>query len=152
MLLDGDKKRLDEFVDPTTIPAAEDETLGQRILDAVGVEPELTVDGGAGGGNVVQRIAAQRRYLAWLRENVRFIPTLCPEALVLTAAGKLEAMDTTSQLCKSRLRALTVELYGADVTNERTDFHGETLLAQHRAESAELRLLAQMLVQHLPHR
>ena len=151
ILLDGDKQRLDAFIDPATIPAAEDDTLGARILEAVGVEPAFTVDGGAGGVNVAQRIAAQRQYLAWLRENVRFIPTLCPEALVLTAAGKLDAAATTAQHHKDCLRALTVEMYGPDATNERTDLHGETLLAQHRAESAELLLLAQALVMHLPH-
>lgn len=151
VLLDGDKKRLDDFVDPDTIPVAEDDTLGAKILGAVGVEPALMVDGGAGGGNVSQRIAAQRQYLAWLRENVRFIPMLCPEELVLTAAGQVDTAATTAQHHKDRLRALTVELYGPEPTNERVDLHGETLLAQHRATSAELSQLAQMLVAHLPH-
>jgi predicted ATPase len=150
VLLDGDKKRLAEFVDPDTIAAADDGTLSARILEAVGVEPAFTVDGGGAGGNAVQRAAAQRRYLSWLRQNVRFIPSLCPEALVLIAAGKNEAAATTAQHHKDRLRALTVELYGQDATNERTDMHGEELLASNRAESAELSQLAQILVAHLP--
>lgn len=150
VLLDGDKKKLDEFVNPDTIPAAENDTLGTRILEAVGVEPAFTVDGGTGGVNFAQRIAVQRQYLSWLRENVRFIPTLCPEELVLIAAGKADPAATTAQHHKDRLRALTVELYGPDVSNERTDVHGETLLAQHRAASAELKLLAQEIEKHLP--
>lgn len=150
VLLDGDKKRLDVFVNPDTIPAAEDATLGAKILEAVGVEPVFTVDGGAGGGDAGQRAAVQRKYLAWLRKNVRFIPTLCPEELVLIAAGKVDPAATTSQHHKTRLRALTVELYGPDVSNERTDAHGETLLAQHRATSNELTLLAQEIEKHLP--
>lgn len=150
VLLDGDKKKLDEFVNPDTIPAAENDTLGTKIREAVGVEPAFTVDGGTGGANVEQRIALQRRYLSWLRENVRFIPTLCPEELVLLAAGKADPAATTAQHHKDRLRALTVELYGPDVSNERTDVHGETLLAQHRATSAELNLLAQEIEKHLP--
>lgn len=151
ILLDGDKKRLDEFVDPDTIPAADDATLGARILEAVNVEPALMVDGGAGGKNKGQLVALQRQYLAWLRENVRFIPTLCPEELVLIAAGKADPAATTAQAHKDRLRALTVDLYGPDATNERTDLHGEFLLAQHRANSAELGQLRQVLVAHLPH-
>ena len=150
ILLDGDKKKLEAFVDPNTIPVAEDETLGAKILEAVGVEPVFTVDGGAGGGDVVQRVAAQRKYLAWLRENVRFIPTLCPEELVLIAAGKADPAATSSQHHKDRLRSLTVGLYGPDVSNERTDAHGETLIAEHRANSAELALLAQEIARHLP--
>jgi predicted ATPase len=150
VLLDGDKKRLDEFVDPNTIAASDDATLGARILEAVNVDPAFTVDGGVAGGNAVQRAAAQRRYLAWLRQNVRFIPTLCPEALVLIAAGKDDVVATTAQHHKDRLRALTVDLYGQDATNERTDMHGEELLASNRAASAELAQLAQILVAHLP--
>lgn len=149
VLLDGDKQRLTEFVDPALIPVAEDGTLGQRILQATGVQPEFTVDGGVGGGNVPQRVVAQRKYLAWIRRNVSFIPTLCPEELVLRAAGKNSPTATTSQHHKERLRELTVEAYGADVSNERTDSHGETILAQNRKSSAELSLLAQKLVSYL---
>lgn len=150
VLLDGDKKKLDEFVHPDTIPVVDNDSLGAKILEAVGVEPVFTVDGGAGGGDVVQRVAAQRKYLAWVRENVRFIPTLCPEQLVLIAAGEADPAATSSQHHKNRLRALTVALYGPDVSNERTDVHGETLLAQHRDASAELTLLAQEIEKHLP--
>ncbi|MBN8794007.1 MAG: AAA family ATPase [Stenotrophomonas nitritireducens] len=150
VLLDGDKKRLDEFVNPDTIPVTGDGTLGAKILEAVGVEPVFTVDGGAGGGDVAQRVVAQRKYLSWLRKNVRFIPTKCPEELVLIAAGKLDPTATTAQHHKDRLRELTVELYGPDVSSERTDAHGETLLAQHRVASAELALLAKEIERHLP--
>lgn len=150
VLLDGDKKKQDAFVSPDTIPVADDDSLGAKILEVVGVEPIFTVDGGAGGGSKAQRVAAQRRYLAWLKENVRFIPTLCPEQLVLIAAGKANPAATTAQHHKDRLRALTQELYGPDVSNERIDAHGETLLAQHRAVSTELAQLAQEIEKHLP--
>jgi predicted ATPase len=150
VLLDGDKKKLDEFVDPETIPVAEDGTLGAKIQEAVGSEPKFTVDGGVGGGDAAQRVAAQRRYLAWLRENVRFIPTLCPEELVLIAAGKSDPTASTSQHHKERLRDLTVALYGEGVSAERIDSHGETLLAQNRATSMELKTLAQEIEKHLP--
>lgn len=150
ILLDGDKKRLESFVDPDTIAAADEGTLSARIMEAVGVVPAITVDGGAAGGSAAQRVQAQRRYLAWLRDNVRFIPTLCPEELVLIAAGKNDPDATTAQHHKDRLRALAVALYGEDVTNERTDMHGEELLAANRTASAELAELGKILVRHLP--
>lgn len=149
VLLDGDKKRLVDFVDPNTIPAAEDGTLSTRIMQAAGVQPVFTVDGGTAGGNVAQRVAVQRKYLAWLRQNVDFIPTSCPEELILRAAGKIDPVAATSQDHKNCLRALTVDLYGLGATNERTDLHGETMLAQNRSDSTELAQLAQKLVEYL---
>jgi hypothetical protein len=149
VLLDGDKKLVPEFVDPDTIPPAQDNTLVARIKEATNVEPAFTVDGGTAGGNAAQRAEAQRKYLGWLRKNVAFIPTLCPEEFVLRAAGKADPTATTSQHHKDRLRALAEELYGKAVSNERTDQHGETLLALSRYGSAELPVLAQTLVKYL---
>lgn len=150
VLLDGDKKKLNAFVDPDTIPITEDGTLGAKIHEAVGLDPKFTIDGGVGGGDTAQRAAAQRRYLAWLRENVGFIPTLCPEELVLIAAGKSDPFAATAEDHKRRLRELTVELFGKDVSGERIDAHGEMLLAMHKDTSAELKILAQEIERHLP--
>lgn len=150
VLLDGDQKRLPNgFIDPDTVPCSKDECLSELISEATKVRPEFTIDGGTRGGNRIQYTLAQRKYLAWLRKNVRFIPTLCPEELILIAAEKNRPEHVTSNDHKARLRELTVELYGADATNDRTDSHGETLLAQHRARSKELRQLAQELVDYL---
>jgi len=149
VLLDGDKRRLNEFVDPETIPTAENNTLLARIKAATGVEPQMTVDGGEGGANAAQLVEAQRKYLGWIRKNVAFIPTLCPEELVLRAGGQADEAATTSQHHKNRLRELTVALFGNEVSNERTDQHGEWLLANNRNNSAELAALAQQLRDYL---
>ncbi|WP_087865907.1 ATP-binding protein [Comamonas thiooxydans] len=149
VLLDGDKKLLDNFVDPLTIPPAENASLGRRIKEAVNLDPAFTIDGGAGGGNADQQITAQRTYLAWLRDNVDFIPTICPEALVLKAAGQAAPNATTAQHHKSHLRKLTIDLYGQDVSNERADQHGESLLAMNRDTSADLAELAGKLQAYL---
>lgn len=149
VLLDGDKRLVPEFIDPDTIAAAEDGTLASKIKQQTGVEPELTVDGGASGGNSAQRVQIQRKYLAWLRKNVAFIPTLCPEELILRAAGKIDPAAQTSQGHKDRLRALAIGLYGPDVSNERTDLHGETLLAEARDRSTELTQLVGQLNEYL---
>jgi len=148
VLLDGDKRRLQEFVDPDAIPATENLSLGDKILEATGVVPELTVDGGVNGGNVTQRVEAQRKYLAWLRANVGFIPTSCPEEFVLRAAGVADG-STTSQGHKERLLGLATDCYGPETSGERIDFYGETLLANNRATSAELAQLAGRLHEYL---
>jgi len=149
ILLDGDKKKLENFIDPATIPAAGDASLGEKISEAVGLDPAFTVDGGAQGANLGQRVATQRAYLEWIRKNLDYIPTLCPEALVLTAARKIHADDNTAQKHKDRLRKLAIEMYGPDASNQLVDIYGATLLAQHRADSEELRLLAEKLTTYL---
>lgn len=149
VLLDGDKRFVPEFIDPDTIPTAQDDTLAAKIKEQTGVDPELTIDGGTSGGNSVQRVQVQRKYLAWLRKNVAFIPTLCPEELILRAARANDPAAQTSQDHKTRLRALAVDLYGPDVSNERTDLHGETLLAEARERSTELTQLVERLNAYL---
>jgi len=149
VLLDGDKRRVDEFIDPDTIPVAEDGSLATRIREATGVEPKFTVDGGIGGGNALQFIQLRRKYLGWIKDNVKFIPTNCPEELVLRAGEKVDANSTTSQHHKDRLRSLAVELFGPDVSNEETDRYGATLLANNRANSLELMELVNILRRYL---
>jgi predicted ATPase len=149
ILLDGDKRLVPAFIDPDDIPVAQNGTLAATIKQAVGVDPIFTIDGGAAGGDVAQRVQAQRRYLAWLRENVTFIPTLCPEELVLRAAGKVEAGAATSQQHKHRLHEIAAEVYGADVSSEQTDRYADALLGMFRSSSNELQTLATTLEQYL---
>ena len=78
-----------------------------------------------------------------------FIPTICPEALVLKAAGQTDPNATTAQHHKSHLRKLTIDLYGPDVSNERADQHGESLLAMNRDTSTDLAELAGKLQAYL---
>lgn len=145
ILLDGDKQKIDNFIDPETIPTSKNDTLQEQIKAATGVDPQLTVDGGYKGADAIQLNETRRKYLSWIRKNLNFIPTLCPEELVLRAAGKNDLSATTSQHHKDHLRALAVELFGSDVSNKRTDEHGVTLLATNRKNSTELSALASIM-------
>ncbi|MGJ8514833.1 AAA family ATPase [Carnimonas bestiolae] len=145
ILLDGDQKRMDKFEDPDTIPVSENSTLSAKIMEATGVAPNLMIDGGSNGGNKAQLIEIERKYLAWIRKNLKFIPTLCPEELVLRAVNMNDQSATKSQHHKDRLRAKAEEHFGTSVTNERTDEYGITLLAGKRSQSKELSLLASIL-------
>ena len=148
VLLDGDQRKQQVFEDPDQIPAAADGLLGEKIFAAVGVNPELSPDGGGGGVNQAQLTHGRRKYLAWIRTNLAFIPTTCPEELVLRAANELGAAQN-AQECKTKLAELAKTLYGLKVTSERIDMHGETLLAQNKANSVELVQLAQALRNYL---
>lgn len=149
VLLDGDKSPQSAFVDPETIPSTENDTLLEKIKATTGVEPRLTVDGGSGGANSVQLVETRRKYLSWIYKNVKFIPTLCPEELVLRAANKTNGAATTSQHHKDQLRKLAEDLFGSDISNERTDEYGATLLATNRKHSAELVELAKIIKEYL---
>lgn len=149
VLLDGDKRPAKPFIDPDTIPVAEDGALEQMIKEATGVRPELTIDGGALGANLLQRAQAQRKYLAWIRKNVDFIPTQCPEELVLRAAGKTDAAAKTSQDHKNLLRKLAVDRFGEETSSEHVDNYGKVLVAEARGKSMELAQLAGVLRAYL---
>lgn len=150
ILLDGDQKKVAEITDPDQIPVAQNETLEDLILAQVGVRPEFAIDGGAGGGNAAQRIAAQRKYLAWVRKNVAYIPTSSPEELVLQAAGVLDKEEAgNSQACKLRLQKFASDNLGAEAGSAETDTYGNVLLGMHRAKSEELKELAATLTAYL---
>jgi hypothetical protein len=150
VLLDGDQKKVDEFTNPDDIPTAQNDTLEDLILSQVGVRPDFSIDGGAGGGNLAQRVAAQRTYLGWVCKNLAYLPTSSPEELVLRAAaeiGKDEKVDT--QACKGRLQKLASNNLGTNAGNDDTDAFGKFLLGVHRAKSDELKEIAKKLITYL---
>lgn len=148
ILLDGDQRFIEEFVDPKNVPESEDGTLELKIFEATKVKPEFTVDGGAGVADHVQRAQLQRKYLEWIKNNLAYIPTSCPEEFVLKAAG-LTVEGANSQEHKQQLREHACELYGAEIPSARVDFHGQALLAQNKDNSRELIELAEILKSYL---
>lgn len=86
VLLDGDKIFSQPLPDPDSISRAEEHSLGQMLRSATGVDPRLYLDGGDDQHQATKRAQAQRRYLAWLRGRVRFLPRTTPEEIVLHAA------------------------------------------------------------------
>ncbi|MDT3706306.1 MAG: AAA family ATPase [Thiobacillus sp.] len=138
ILLDGDQYKGD-FQHPDEIPAVKNGELDQVIFEAIGTTPRWLIDGDGGDGNAVQKIATQRRYLLWIYENLKYLPSSSPEEIVLKAADQLEAEDIgKSQKCKERLKAMTQKSMGGDLTSEDIDKYGAFLLGQHRDASPEL--------------
>lgn len=145
VLLDGDQRR-DELRDPNQIPEGEDAVLGEIIRGIVGADPQLFVDGGAHGGNAAQRIRAQRSYLRWAFDNLRFLPRSCPEEIILRASGILTGdVSPPSGECKQLLHDRASENLGRPASSDETDAFGAFLLGANRQNSPELNLLAQLL-------
>ena len=146
VLLDGDKKRVEQIRNPDERPAADESTLEAVVLEQVGVRPNFLIDGGVGGGNEAQKIVAQRKYLSWVRKNLAYIPTSSPEELVLRAAGILNEQDAgDSQKCKKYLQEAASANLGREANSDETDTFGNFLLGSNRLKSEELQILAAQL-------
>ncbi|WP_409461020.1 AAA family ATPase [Stenotrophomonas maltophilia] len=145
ILLDGDARQSSAFVDPDTIPEASNAGLTKLIHSTVGVNPELLVDGAAGKSNAVQKAAQQRRYMRWVLRHVDYLPLLCPEEIVLKAAGVSSTHFSTSQQAKAALAAHAASLAGRSCTSAEIDVTGAVLLAQNRESSAELQTVVARL-------
>ncbi|TGP47339.1 hypothetical protein EN871_00545 [bacterium M00.F.Ca.ET.228.01.1.1] len=147
VLLDGDKRVGPGFVHPDTIPAAEDYNLDEVIKERVAASPMFLIDGGANGGNNGQRVAAQRKYLAWVCDNLRYIPTSCPEELVLQAENLVpEEAAGISKNCKAVLHELASKALGRKASSEQADSYGEISLAKCKNQSPQLVELRDMLL------
>lgn len=139
VLLDGDQSQGKEIQDPDTIPSADDSTLEQTILEQIGIKPQTLIDGGAGGGNKAKKAQFYRRYMKWTRCNLRYIPTSCPEELVLRAAGHVTDVESKpSQVYKERLYDMATQVYGHPPKNDEIDAFGKVLIGQNREKSTHL--------------
>ena len=67
------------------------------ISSVTGASPQFTLDGPHGQPNESQAHEKQLEYLEWIRKNVDFIPTSCPEELVLQAIDRVAPGATKSQ-------------------------------------------------------
>lgn len=152
VLLDGDQKKCDAIHDPNDIPANQYGDLARIVKEDTGAgDPVLMIDGGASGGDQAQRTKLLKKYLEWSRNHLRYIPTSCPEELVLRAVGLDPGEEgRQSKFYKEKLRKVASSLFGDDVTSEQIDNHGHTLLAENRAKSNELLELKGLLEAMLP--
>lgn len=145
VLLDGDARQPSAFVDPETVPQSDDSTLKDLIHSTVGVTPELLFDGSSGKSNQAQKSAQQRAYMRWILSYVDYLPLLCPEEIVLKAAGVGSTQFSTSQEAKAALAAHAASLQGRACSNSEIDTIGGVLLAQNRGNSPELQAIVARL-------
>lgn len=116
VLLDGDKKNVDEFSDPSKIAPSEHATLDDLLKAESGCRPRFLLSGGNDTeGNENALISARLEYLGWLRKRVAYLPKRCPEQILLdyldSKAGKAAK---NSQQAKAALHQLLTE--GAEIS------------------------------------
>jgi hypothetical protein len=80
-LLDGDQFR-SVIPQSKDIPDAKNGALAETIKSFTGCAIDFPIDGGVGGGNREQLVAAQRTFIDWAQKYVRFLPDTNPEAFV----------------------------------------------------------------------
>jgi predicted ATPase len=115
VLLDGDKRPQNEMPDPNTVPASENEALGQKILAFTGVDVQFPVDSGGNGGNEAQLIEARRRYMKWVRSHVSFLPGSPEEFVWENMTQDSFSQSVTTGDAKAKFRELTkLELQYSD--------------------------------------
>lgn len=86
VLLDGDQRFATPLPDLATVAPADEATLGEAILNSVGVNPALYLDGGDDPALSSKRIDAQKQYIEWISARVAFLPRVVPEEIVIFAA------------------------------------------------------------------
>ncbi len=111
ILLDGDKKHVDEFRDPATVAPADRSKLATWMKTETGCKPNFLLAGGTDvEGNAAALVEAHLQYFGWLRTRASYLPKRCPEQVVLDALYPLiGAAVTTATAAK---KALKTELAG----------------------------------------
>jgi predicted ATPase len=111
VILDGDKRPENPCPDPDTIPESNNKSLDEMIKQVTGGTSKISfpIDGGANGGNKAQLIQAKRRYLAYVRNHVTYLPgTAIPEDFVWKNMTNRENSDGLDDLNpKKRFEELT---------------------------------------------
>lgn len=111
VLFDGDKRPVEDFCDPTTIPDAEVGRLRDEIFRVTGVDIDFPTDGGANGGNGDQCHEMRRRFITWARAHVSYIPgATIPEGFVwdnmLPDSNSQSIVDVDRKVCFEKLAKL----------------------------------------------
>lgn len=103
VFLDGDKKYVQEFIDPNDISPSQYDSLDNILSDNVGCVPMLITNGGNDSAGIKKdSIQKKLNYLQWIRNRLDYLPLMCPDALILSAMG-IDDSYRTSQEYKNRL-------------------------------------------------
>lgn len=144
-LLDGDKRKVDSFVNSQDIAPAKNSMLLKIIAEQVGLEPLIIVDGN-GQANAAQRAVLCRQYLDFIQRYLHYLPKSCPEEIVIDAVPELKNMGpiSSSQDAKSRLAKATLAFLNEN-SSDAIDRFAQFKLASVRDGNAHLKEIASLL-------
>ena len=158
LVFDGDENPKIEVFDPKNLTAEQlgdpvklTTFLGQRIKEAIGMEIEFRVDGGAAGGDKTQEAALQQDYLNYFRMRARFLPFATPEDelwddaiarnLVHLVVGEEEGNAFLAEIaaltCKDKFARLTAILVGRSTGTAISGMHDMFIQAWRRKPGAQ---------------
>jgi hypothetical protein len=136
ILFDGDLRPEKEIPDPETIPASDDSSLAEVIKAFSGCKIDFAIDGGANGGNTDQLHEVQRKFIAWSRANVRFLPgNGCPEQFVLRNLPDAAVTTANTKEAKAEFLQRAGTAYGL-LPGEALD--GDQLFSYQKIELAKI--------------
>lgn len=75
VFFDGDERPANPLPDPDTFGPAQEQLLAEKLNSVTGVEINFNVDGGDAGPNAAQENSARRKFVKWVRANVKYLPT-----------------------------------------------------------------------------
>lgn len=107
LLLDGDKKKVDKFIDPNDISPNEHSNLEKILQEQIGCNPKFMINGGVDkNGHTKEKTAAYLKYLVWISARVKYLPRQCPEQILLYAMDPKSIDEAkTSKKSKDMLSA-----------------------------------------------
>jgi hypothetical protein len=120
-LLDGDERPSAPMRDPAQIPEAAQEQLQEEIKRVSCVDIRFNVDAGANGPNQQQLTTTRRKFMAWVRENVDYLPgNLNPEAFIWQNMQQDSLSESVAQIKdpKKRFEALARKELGREEYEE----------------------------------
>jgi len=117
-IFDGDQKKVEAFTDPEDLSGNQLSNLDDLLKRELGELPKFSLSGGNDEeGTKREKLKCQKKYLQWASERVRYLKSICPEALMLKAYGLDPCDFPTSQSAKKIFREKYSE--GMDAFEER---------------------------------
>lgn len=102
-ILDGDKKNVEEHIDPDNIPENENQNLFKKIKEQVGQEIKFNRD----SNNPQQIISLQRQFLKFYRNRVFYLPNKTPEKFIWDNVESLKKQEKNPECYKHAFERYT---------------------------------------------
>jgi predicted ATPase len=147
VLLDGDKRRADQFSDPELIPPVKLSGVEEILRKELGLDPLFHIPGGSDAvGHSKAKAQAQLNYLTWLRKHVDFLPKKLPEQIVLQAlTPNVNHANTNAKQIKKAFKALLSDDSDIDLTSSELHTLAKLKVAKIPSNNADITYIRERL-------
>ena len=149
-LLDGDQAFPVPLPDVAHVAPADEARLGDKIFKSTGVEPALYLSGGSDPALLAKKAAAQKEYIKWVSQRVRFLPRTVPEEIVIRAAFPklVSALDGTGETAKDVLYK-QIALDVAEATGAQIIEIAAYELSKHASQTQDIDEISKILAEFI---